>query len=192
MDDLTIKAPGADIYREKAHYLTDVFIRDELDGNTEKLETSAVSFQALLRFIRANVTINRDDIDELDHWFNTYLYLCSRFEKIPTLAGFAIVLGADPATLSDWAAGKYRDNAYSQAVKRWKRICGGSLIDVMTQSPGSSVNRIFIAKACYGYSDQPVNDPRDGKPIPIVTRSREEIIRELGGDTISLLGADDE
>jgi hypothetical protein len=57
-------------------------------------------------------------------------------------------------TFTDWLNGDYRlGSAHSYTVKKWKDICQSFLVNSLTNSKGSDVNKIFIAKASYGMAE---------------------------------------
>mgnify|MGYP007069844950 CR=1 FL=1 len=161
----------------KAGTLLNTFIEDELKGDTELLRDMD-RFSYLLMYIRTRIKVNREDIEELDRWFEFYDVLCTKYGHTPTLFGFGRMTGIHQSTLSKW--GKiYRGAEYVNAKNRWKEECAAAHMDKLANTTGTNVNAIFAAKAMYGFTDQPTNMIEEDHGTPIVSRTRAQIAAEI-------------
>ena len=161
----------------KAGTLLDTFVAEELDGDSEMLREMD-RFSYFLLYIRSRIKVNREDIEELDRWFEFYNILCTKYGHTPTLFGFARMTGIHNSTISKW--GKvYRGTEYVNAKNRWKEECTAAHMDKLANSTGTNVNAIFIAKSVYGFSDTPTNMVEQEQGAPIVSRTRAQIAAEI-------------
>lgn len=153
------------------------FIDKELKGDTELLRDMD-RFSYLLVYIKNNIKVNREDIEELDKLFEFYDLLCTRYGHVPTLFGFGRMTGIHKSTLSKW--GKvYRGAEYANLKNRWKEECAAAHMDKLANTPGTNVNAIFAAKAMYGFSDAPTVMVEQEVGAPIVSRTRAQIAAEI-------------
>lgn len=98
------------------------------------------------------------DFTLLDNIFNNiYIPLCYRYNKVPTIIQFCILVNIDNGHISDLKNGVYRSNgskantANSQTVKKWFSVCESALLDKAISE--SSIGSIFALKANFGYRD---------------------------------------
>lgn len=166
----TIKADnGSEIYQNEINRLADEYIQQELKINPDDIKDSdnrkmiIDNFPDLIFYIADRIQKpSHDDITLLDDIFSTYERLCCRHGVLPTLEGFSNLVSINRATFSDWANGEYRkDTGHGNAVKRWRAACKAQLVNSLHQGAGANVNRIFIAKSCYGM--------RETSPLPLET-----------------------
>ena len=155
----TIKADnGSEIYQSEINRLADEYIQQELKINPDDIKDSdnrkmiIDNFPDLIFYIADRIQKpSHDDITLLDDIFSTYERLCCRHGVLPTLEGFSNLVSINRATFSDWANGEYRkDTGHGNAVKKWRSACKAQLVNSLHQGAGANVNRIFIAKSCYG------------------------------------------
>lgn len=152
---------GTDIYKNKIYQLADEYIQTELFINPDEIKIPenkkiiADNFDDMIYYISDNIgKPSNDDIGLLDNIFNIYLRLCTRHSVLPTLDTFSDLVGINNATFTDWANGEYRtSSAHGKTVKKWKDICGKRLMRWLHQHQGSDGNKIFTAKAAYGYNE---------------------------------------
>ena len=152
---------GAEVYKNNIYQLSDEYIQRELliDFDKTKIPENkkiiSDNFDDMIYFIADNINKpSNDDIELLDDIFNIYLRLCTRYSVLPTLDTFSDLVGINNATFTDWANGEYRtSSAHGKTVKKWKDICGKRLMRWLHQHQGSDGNKIFTAKAAYGYNE---------------------------------------
>lgn len=183
MSNTTTAHDGSEIYTDRIFELSDDFFDHELtERQREDIYTKSSIFRAMILFIADKIPKpDNDDIELLDDIFNIYICLCGKYDKLPTLELFSMLINVNPATLTRWSSGEYRTNVYydpegnyikdfaawqlnhqgepyraepstahSQAVKKWKEIRAGFLMDDLSNSNGTNANKIFTAKAAYG------------------------------------------
>lgn len=147
----------SEIYENRISELTDVFIESELSGCTDDVSKH---FTQLLYYLHDSLKELKelpgtDDISRLDRLFDNYVRLCCKYGVLPTIEGFSMLTGIHKATFYDWCNGDYRRStpAYSDSVKKWREICREHLVHSLTNDERTSVNKIFIAKASYGMTE---------------------------------------
>ncbi len=193
----TVRAEnGSEIYKDKIYQLSDEYIQMELSIDLDEIKIPenkkiiADNFDDMIYYISDNINKpSNDDIGLLDNIFNIYLRLCTRYSVLPTLDTFSDLVGINNATFTDWANGEYRvGSAHGKTVKKWKDICGKRLMRWLHQHQGSDGNKIFTAKAAYGYSEgvQQIEIKSDNAPAlsqedirQIADQARKESIPEL-------------
>lgn len=158
----TVRAEnGAEIYKNIINQLSDEYIQNVLFIDLDKVKLPenkkiiADNFDDMIYYIADNINRpSNDDIGLLDNIFNIYLRLCTRYSVLPTLDTFSDLTGINNATFTDWSNGEYRaGSAHGKTVKKWKDICGKRLMRWLHQHQGSDGNKIFTAKAAYGYNE---------------------------------------
>lgn len=158
----TVRAEnGAEVYKNKIYQLADEYIQTELLINPDEIKIPenkkiiADNFDDMIYYISDNIIKpSNDDIELLDNIFDIYKRLCVKYGTLPTLDTFSDLVGINRATFTDWMNGEYRaSSAHGKTVKKWKDICGGKLMNWLHQHPGSDGNKIFTAKAAYGYNE---------------------------------------
>ena len=208
MVDNTVKAyDGSEIYISKIMELADEFISLELDEERGKdIYNKSSIFRAMILYISDNIPKpDNNDVELLDNIFNIYIRLCVKYDKLPTLELFSMLININPATLSKWSSGEYRTNIYydsngnyikdfaawqlnhrgepyraepstahSQAVKKWKEICAGFLMDDLSNTNGTNANKIFTAKAAYGKVET--------APVPVINQEQHRTAEQIAAD----------
>lgn len=108
------------------------------------------------------------DFTLLDNIFNNiYIPLCYRYNKVPTIIQFCVLVNIDNGNISDLKNGVYRNGykantATTQTVKKWYSVCESALLDKAISE--SSIGSIFALKANFGY--------RDNQTITLETQSQ--------------------
>ena len=123
-------------------------------------------FPEFVRFVRREFPKPSKDIRVLDSLFNDYLDLCTTFNYSPTLFMFSELVSIDDVinhwryditddlvTVYDDVSHKTVTKSRRNYIKQWCARCAGFLSSQLQNSDGTSVNRIFIAKAVYGIRD---------------------------------------
>ena len=68
---------------------------------------------AMILYIADNIEKpDNNDIELLDNIFNIYIRLCVKYNMLPTLECFSMLININPSTLSKWSSGEYRNNIY--------------------------------------------------------------------------------
>lgn len=115
MKDNTVTAyNGAEIYTSKILELADNFIDCELDEKRrENIYNNSSIFMSMILYISDNMDKpDNNDIELLDSIFNIYIRLCTKYNMLPTLECFSMLININPSTLSKWSSGEYRTNVY--------------------------------------------------------------------------------
>lgn len=115
MVDNTVKAyDGSEIYTSKILELADDFFDHELDDKRrEDIYNKSSIFRAMILYISDNIDRpDNNDIELLDNIFNIYIRLCVKYDKLPTLELFSMLIKINPATITRWINGEYRTNVY--------------------------------------------------------------------------------
>ena len=131
----------------------------------ELVYKSSNCFIGLLNMVRYNyikpilqfnrLEKNKYDFELLDNIFqNVYLYLCNKYDKVPTIIGFCnFMVDID----SSYIYGIYQgtDKASPAArltVKKWYEVCKSANLSKVVDNNG--IGAMFNLKANYGMSDQ--------------------------------------
>lgn len=111
----TVKAyDGSEIYTSKILELADDFFDHELDDKRrEEIYYNSSIFMSMILYISDNIPKpDNNDIDLLDNIFNIYIRLCVKYNMLPTLEAYSMLININPATLSKWSSGEYRTSVY--------------------------------------------------------------------------------
>ena len=105
---------GVEVYTNKITELADQYINYELDEERkQEIYNNASMFMAMILYIADNIDKpDNNDIELLDNIFNIYIRLCVKYNMLPTLECFAMLININPSTLSRWSSGEYRTNVY--------------------------------------------------------------------------------
>ncbi len=115
MVDNTVKAyDGSEVYTSKILELADDFVDHELDEKRrEEIYNNSSIFMSMILYISDNIPKpDNNDIELLDNIFNIYIRLCVKYNMLPTLEAYSILININPTTLSKWSSGEYRTNVY--------------------------------------------------------------------------------
>lgn len=105
---------GAEFYADKIFMYADEYIDYELEEKRrEDIYNNSSIFMAMILYISDNIDKpDNNDIELLDNIFNIYIRLCTRYNMLPTLECFSMLININPSTLSKWSSGEYRTNVY--------------------------------------------------------------------------------
>ena len=123
MTDNTIKAlNGIEVYLHDVYMYADEYIEKEFDGDRSKMDRR---FRDMILYISDRIPKPpHEDIDLLDKIFGIYVRLCTKYERLPTLECYSLLVGIDRNTFTDWKEQRYRSStAHSSTVKKWLEIC---------------------------------------------------------------------
>ena len=170
MTDNTIKAlNGIEVYLHDVYMYADEYIEKEFDGDRSKMDRR---FRDMILYISDRIPKPpHEDIDLLDKIFGIYVRLCTKYERLPTLECYSLLVGIDRNTFTDWKEQRYRSStAHSSTVKKWLEICKGFCIDELSNAKIANPNLIFTAKAAYYMRETspiPIEEPRRSAPKSI-------------------------
>lgn len=113
-DNTVIANNGVEIYTDKINELADEYISCELtEERQQEIYTNNSIFTAMMLYIADRIDKpDNNDIQLLDNIFNIYIRLCTKYDKLPTLERFCMLININPGTLSDWSSGVVRSNIY--------------------------------------------------------------------------------
>lgn len=105
---------GVEVYTSNILLFADQFIERELDEERRQdIYNNSSTFMAMILYIADNITKpDNNDIQLLDDIFNIYIRLCVKYNMLPTLECFSMLININPGTLSDWGSGALRSNVY--------------------------------------------------------------------------------
>lgn len=105
---------GVEIYTSNIQAYADEFLERELESERkDDIYTNNSIFTSMLFYISDRISKpDNNDIQLLDSIFNIYIRLCTKYDKLPTLEKFCILVNINPGTLSDWSNGTVRSNVY--------------------------------------------------------------------------------
>ena len=105
---------GIEVYINNILAYADEYIDHELDEERRKeIYTNNSIFTAMLLYISDRIPKpDNNDIQLLDNIFNIYIRLCTKYDKLPSLEKFSVLININPGTLSDWSSGVVRNNIY--------------------------------------------------------------------------------
>lgn len=105
---------GVEIYTSNILLFADQFIETELDEERRQgIYNNSSIFRAMILYISDRIEKpDNNDIELLDNIFNIYIRLCTKYDKLPTLECFSMLININPSTLSKWSSGEYRTNIY--------------------------------------------------------------------------------
>lgn len=108
---------GVEIYTSNIQVYADEFLERELEAERkDAIYTNNSIFTSMLFYISDRISKpDNNDIQLLDSIFNIYIRLCTKYDKLPTLEKFCILVNINPGTLSDWSNGTVRSNVYYDA-----------------------------------------------------------------------------
>lgn len=156
-DDLTVSEEiqkKIQFYATETERLTNLYIDTILDGD---IKTPNKWFPDLIYYISDRLPKPERDITLLDGLFSVYTRLCSRVKILPTIEHFITFVSIPHSTFYDWRDGKAQKltPAFTDTIKKWGKVCERALIADVRTSEGASVNKIFVLKAAYGWSEAP-------------------------------------
>ena len=113
-NNTVITDTGVEVYTNNILAYADEYIDHELDEERRKeIYTNNSIFTAMLLYISDRIPKpDNNDIQLLDNIFNIYIRLCTKYDKLPSLEKFSVLININPGTLSDWSSGVVRNNIY--------------------------------------------------------------------------------
>lgn len=113
-DNTELAYNGTQIYTNRIQELADEFINNQLDDKQrEEMLNNSNTFMAMILYISDNIPkVDNNDIQQLDNIFNIYTRLCVKYNMLPTLESFSMLININPGTLSDWSSGELRSTVY--------------------------------------------------------------------------------
>lgn len=149
---------GVEVYTHQLLALADEYIQERLKGKEEDIQKN---FRDMIFFMADQIEVpSNDDLESLNNLFQSYIRLCCRYNKLPTVQAFSWLAKIHRSTFNDWENRVYRSSTaqYADTIKDWKEICKSFVIDELTNNNATNVNLIFVSKACYGL--------RETAPVP--------------------------
>lgn len=150
-------------YGEEITSITDTYIDTVRGGD---IKNPPAWFPDLMLYIADRIPKPRHDITLLDGLWSIYKRVCARAGILITVQHFTTMISIDPSTIGDWRRGEYQKSnpAFATTTKKWARECEAALSADVSTKDGASVNKIFVLKAAYGWSDAPVQYHADSAP----------------------------
>lgn len=150
-------------YGEEITSITETYIDTVRAGD---LKNPPSWFPDLMLYIADRIPKPRHDITLLDGLWSIYKRVCARAGILITVQHFATMITINYGTLGDWRRGEYQKGnpLFAATVKKWVRECEAALSADVSTKDGASVNKIFVLKAAYGWSDAPVQYHADSAP----------------------------
>lgn len=113
-DNTELAYNGAKVYTNRIQELADEFINNQLDAKQrEEMPNNSNTFMAMILYISDNIPkVDNNDIQQLDNIFNIYTRLCVKYNMLPTLESFSMLININPGTLSNWSSGVLRSTVY--------------------------------------------------------------------------------
>lgn len=113
-DNTELAYNGTKVYTNRIQELADEFINNQLDDKQrEEMPNNSNTFMAMILYISDNIPkVDNNDIQQLDNIFNIYTRLCVKYNMLPTLESFSMLININPGTLSDWRSGALRSTVY--------------------------------------------------------------------------------
>lgn len=174
MDNSIVACNGVEIYQTEIDILCEEYINSLPDSNL--IYKSSV-FSGLLDYIYKHCLKDRIrdqlklDFELLDNIFNCiYIPICYKFDKVPTIIQFCVLVNIDNGHISDIKNGIYRTNGtkantnHVQTVKKWYNTCESALLGKAINE--SSIGSIFALKSNFGYRDNQTITVESGSVLP--------------------------
>ena len=113
-NNTVLTGTGAEVYTNNISLYADEFIERELEEERrQEIYNNSNVFMAMILYIADNIDKpDNNDIELLDSIFNIYIRLCVKYNMLPTLECFSMLISVNPSTLSKWSSGEYRTNIY--------------------------------------------------------------------------------
>ena len=109
-----------------------------------------------LELYRLGKLKDRNNADEVRDRVETYFYICSKNNVMPTVAGFALSLGIDRTTLWLWMdnrTGVIKNPEVLDALKEVYSMINAQYEALLTEGKGIPASSFFLMKNNYGYKD---------------------------------------
>ena len=83
-----------------------------------------------------------------------YFQICGENDMKPSMAGMALAIGVDRATLWSWSVGNTRGDTHYDTIKKAVQMLDAQMVDYMQNGKINPVSGIFLMKNNFGYKDQ--------------------------------------
>ena len=121
-----------------------------------------------------------NNLEQLDQLFRrVYIPYTIRAGIIPSIVDFCLMTNINPDSIAKLS----NTNSIANTIyNNWLSVIRQFVIGELSNSIGSNINLIFIAKSVYGLSDSPKHD--NSTPRQIIKQDRQAIIAELTGENV--------
>jgi hypothetical protein len=128
------------------------FIDTELDGNNDKINVKE-NFTFMIYYISERLNIDIYNLNIQNTVFQTYIYLCMKYNVIPVIRIYLNMIHMDWSTYIDWRNGVNVSSDYTMFSNSIHDICQSYVENGLTNSDKTNINLMFISKAVYGYTE---------------------------------------
>lgn len=170
---------NTEIYENAIYSIVDDYIEQQLEGDSSLVHDN---FLHLIRTIAKSIPKPpNDDIKLLDKLFDMYYDLALKYQVRPTLEVFALLVGINRTTFTDWANGEYRlSSGHGDTAKKWKEMCGDVVVHALHNQRGTDANLIFAAKSVYGMVETaPVQMVNKNQKVIGLSDMTIELVRQI-------------
>jgi hypothetical protein len=132
--------------------LTDQFIADELDGNADGVQSKN---EFLIYYLSSHIKpyVDKDDIEMLNDIFQQYVYICAKYNIIPSVRMYCILISMNHQMFNDIINGVNVSPKFTEWAKSLLDICQTFVENKLSNTDKTNINLMFISKAVYGYTE---------------------------------------
>lgn len=128
------------------------FIDIELNGNDDKINVKE-NFEFMIFYISERLNIDIYNINSQYECFNTYVYLCMKYNVIPVIRMYCSMIHMDYDVYNNWLNNVNVSPEFVETAKYMHNICQLYVENKLTNSDKTNINLMFISKAVYGYTE---------------------------------------
>ena len=99
-------------------------------------------------------SIDTADPKQVEQRIFEYFSICTVNDMKPSMAGMALAIGVDRATLWSWSVGNTRSDTHYNTIKKAVQMLDSQMVDYMQNGKINPVSGIFLMKNNFGYKDQ--------------------------------------
>lgn len=99
-------------------------------------------------------SIDTTNPKEVEKRIFEYFQICGENDMKPSMAGMALAIGVDRATLWSWSVGNTRGDTHYDTIKKAVQMLDAQMVDYMQNGKINPVSGIFLMKNNFGYKDQ--------------------------------------
>ena len=99
-------------------------------------------------------SIDTADEKQVEKRIYEYFQICADNDMKPSMAGMALAIGVDRATLWSWSVGNTRSSTHLDTIKKAVQMLDSQMVDYMQNGKINPVSGIFLMKNNFGYKDQ--------------------------------------
>ena len=99
-------------------------------------------------------SIDTTNPKEVEKRIFEYFQICGENDMKPSMAGMALAIGVDRATLWSWSVGNTRSDTHYDTIKKAVQMLDAQMVDYMQNGKINPVSGIFLMKNNFGYKDQ--------------------------------------